>query len=313
MRNIFAETLYSFAKKNKKIHVVAADISPAGSMETFRKKYPNRFINTGVAEQVMIGVAAGLAMRQQITFAYTIATFSLYRPFEMIRDDICYQKLPVTIVGMGAGSIYANLGGTHLTQEDISIAKSIPNMQVLAPCDPLELKNAVKFCCTKNKGPLYLRIGKSGEKNFTSKAIEKWQFGKIRKITNGSKICFMSYGPIIKKAFEINNQLKKYNIKSSIYSCHTLKPLDKIRIKKILKKYKIICVIEDHSEIGSLTNEIKNLSYDLNINPKILSYCLKDQFIHSYYDQETLLNKHGITNSKIIKDIISYKKKLSNF
>ena len=101
-------------------------------MEKFRAIYPDRFINVGVAEQVMIGVSAGLAMQGKKPFAYTIAAFSLYRPFEMIRDDLCYQNLPVTIVGMGAGTIYSNLGGTHLTQEDISIAKSIPNMSIIA-------------------------------------------------------------------------------------------------------------------------------------------------------------------------------------
>ena len=139
MRNQFSERIFFNAKKNKNIYIVAADISPAGSMEIFRKKYPNRFINVGVAEQSMIGVCAGLAMRKKRAFAYTIATFALYRPFEMIRDDICYQNLPVTIVGMGAGTIYSNLGGTHMTQEDISIAKSMPNMSVIAPADPIEL------------------------------------------------------------------------------------------------------------------------------------------------------------------------------
>ena len=87
-------------------------------------------------------------------FAYTISTFALYRPFEMVRNDICYQNLPVTIVGMGAGTIYSTLGGTHLTQEDISIARSIPNMSIIAPCDPNELKDVINFCCTKSKSPL---------------------------------------------------------------------------------------------------------------------------------------------------------------
>ena len=209
MRNNFADRLYFNAKRNKKIYIVAADISPAGSMELFRKKYPNRFINVGVAEQIMISTCAGLAMRKCRPFAYTIAAFSLYRPFEMIRDDLCYQNLPVTIVGMGAGTIYSNLGGTHMTQEDISIAKSIPNMSVIAPVDSLELKSAVDFCCTKSKGPVYLRIGKSGEKNFTSNSKEKWQYGKIRKIENGKNVCFISYGPIISKIYEIKKKLNK--------------------------------------------------------------------------------------------------------
>ena len=105
MRNKLAEILYKNAIKNKNIYLVAADISPSGKLAYFRKKYPKRFINVGVAEQVMIGISAGLAIKKKIVFAYTIAAFSIYRPFEMIRDDLCYQNLPVTVIGMGAGSI----------------------------------------------------------------------------------------------------------------------------------------------------------------------------------------------------------------
>ena len=153
MRNKFAEVLYKESIRNSKICVVVADISPAGSMNLFRTKYPKRFINTGVAEQSMVGIAAGMALRGLRPFCYTIATFALYRPFEMVRVDLCYQNLPVTIVGMGTGTVYSTLGGTHLTQEDISIARSIPNMNIIAPCDPNELEDALKYCCRKSKGP----------------------------------------------------------------------------------------------------------------------------------------------------------------
>ena len=308
MRNIFAETLYKCAKKDKRIHIVTADISPAGSMESFRNNYPDRFINVGVAEQAMIGVAAGLAMRKKKPFAYTIATFSLYRPFEMIRDDICYQNLPVTIVGMGAGTIYANLGGTHLTQEDISIAKSLPNMKIICPCDPLELKEAVKFCATKNKSPTYLRIGKSGEANLTKNSNEKWVFGKIRNLVKGSKICLISYGPIMKMSYEIKEELNLINSFPSIYSCHTIKPLDKKKIKKMFKEYKLIVCIEDHSCINGLASDLKSLAYENKYKGNILSYSLKDQFFHSYYNQKLLLQKHGIDQKGITKQIVKYLK-----
>ena len=115
MRNKLADIIYKTGSKNKKICILVADISPAGSMSKFRKEYPKRFINTGVAEQSMIGIAAGMALRGLRPFCYTIATFALYRPFEMIRVDLCYQNLPVTVVGMGTGTTYSTLGGTHLT------------------------------------------------------------------------------------------------------------------------------------------------------------------------------------------------------
>ena len=226
MRDIFAEELYQNAIKNKNIYIVVADISPAGNMKKFQKKNPNRFLNVGVSEMTMISMCAGLALEGKKPFAYTIANFSLYRPFEMVRNDLCYQNVPVTIVGMGAGTTYAELGGTHISQEDISIARSIPNMSIIAPVDPLELKEVVKFCCTQSKSPVYLRIGKSGEQNFTDKSTEKWKFGKIRKIKNGLNTCILTYGPIINKAFVIDSELEKLGNNVSIYGCSTLKPFD---------------------------------------------------------------------------------------
>ena len=297
MRDIFSKAIFENIKLNKKIFVIAADIAPSGKMAELQKNSKN-FINVGVSEQAMISICAGLAMSDLKPFAYTIAAFALYRPFEMIRDDICYQNLPVTIVGMGAGTIYANLGGTHTATEDISIARSLPNMQILSPCDTDELEECINFCCKKNKSPTYLRIGKSGEKKLTSNAIEKWQFGKIRKITNGNEICIISHGPITKLAFEIKNKINK-NI--SIYSCHTIKPFDEKTMKKIFKKYKIIITIEDHSIIGGLSNIIKMLAYENKFHGKIIFNSLKDQFKHVYSSQEDLLEAHGISSERIIK------------
>jgi transketolase len=299
MRDKFSETIFKNIKLNKKIFVVAADISPSGKMAKYQKDNEN-FINVGVSEQTMIGICAGLAMSGLRPFAYTIATFALYRPFEMIRDDICYQNLPVTIVGMGAGTIYANLGGTHTATEDISIARSLPNMQILSPCDLDELEQCINFCCKKNRSPTYLRIGKSGEKNLTTNAIEKWQFGKIRKITNGDEICIVSHGPITEIAFEIK---KKINKNISIYSCHTIKPFDEKTIKKIFKKYKIIITIEDHSIIGGLSDIIKSLAFENKFQGKIIFNSLKDQFKHVYSSQKDLMKAHGISSEIIIKKI----------
>src|SRR3990167_597890 len=164
MRNEFADVFYELAKVDKRLAIVVADISPAGSMMKFREEYPERFVNTGVAEQIMIGMVAGMALRGMRPFAYTIATFALYRPFEFIRDDICYQNLPITVVGVGGGVTYSTLGATHHAMEDVAIASAIPNMTVIAPCDPLETRAVTKWCATQNDGPVYLRLGKTGEK-----------------------------------------------------------------------------------------------------------------------------------------------------
>ena len=136
MRNAFAQALYDAAVADERICVLAADISPAGPLVEFQRRFPRRFLNVGVAEQAMIGVAAGMAIRGLRPFVYTIATFALYRPFEFVRDDLAYQSLPVTVVGMGSGLNYSTLGSTHHSQEDVAVACAIPNLQVIAPCDP---------------------------------------------------------------------------------------------------------------------------------------------------------------------------------
>lgn len=299
MRNKFSEALSKLAKVNKKIYIIVADISPAGKMSDFQKNFSNRYFNVGVAEQAMVGLSAGLAMKGCKPFIYTIAPFTLYRPFEMIRNDLSYQKLNVTIVGMGAGTIYSSLGGTHMSQEDISIARSIPNMQVISPCDPLELEEAVKFCAKNNSGPIYLRIGKSGEKILTrNKNLKNWEFNKIRKINAGKDKCIIGYGPILSLAFDA---IKKINKNYSIYSCHTLKPFDHNGLKKIFLKYKKIITLEDHSEIGGLKSIVIENAYQNNFKGKLVSFSLKDKFLNSYERQEDLWEKHGITIKKIIK------------
>ena len=203
MRNRFADTFYELGKADPRLCVVVADISPAGSIAKFRQDFPDRFINTGVAEQIMIGMVAGMAQRGLRPFAYTIATFTLYRPFEMVRDDLCYQNLPVTIVGIGGGVTYSTLGATHHAQEDVSIACSLPNMNVIAPCDPAEAEAATRWCAKQELGPVYLRLGKAGEPVLTADAGAPWEFGKIRKLREGADVCILSYGPIMKTAFEV--------------------------------------------------------------------------------------------------------------
>src|SRR5207248_1419159 len=168
MRDAFARTIYDVAKAVPKVFVVVADISPAASMAPFQTDFPERFLNVGVAEQTMIGLTAGLALRGCRPFAYTIATFAVYRPFEQVRDDLCYQNLPVTVVGVGGGVAYSSLGGTHHAQEDVVLASALPNMTVLAPCDPAECREATLYCVTQEHGPVYLRLGKAGEPDLTS-------------------------------------------------------------------------------------------------------------------------------------------------
>ncbi len=300
MRNTFSETLYECAKADPRIYIVVADISPAGSMAKFQAEYPERFINVGVAEQVMIGMAAGLALKGCRPFAYTIATFSLYRPFEMVRDDLGYQNLPVTVVGMGAGVIYSTLGGTHHTMEDIAIAGAIPNMQILAPCDPLETIDATRHCATQDKGPVYLRIGKAGEPRLTENAVEPFVFGKLRYLRRGSDVCILSYGVIMKMAAQVADRLQAAGKSVSLVSCHTVKPLDRAGIEQALRTHKQVIVIEEHVPQGGLAPQAKQIAWDSRATCDLKTFTLQDEFIHNYGSHDDLLASHGLSVERIL-------------
>jgi transketolase len=220
VRNRFADTFYELGKVDPRLCVVVADISPAGSIAKFRNEFPRRFINTGVSEQIMIGMTAGMAQRGLKPFAYTIATFTLYRPFEMVRDDLCYQNLPVTIVGIGGGVTYSTLGATHHAQEDVAIASAIPNLSVIAPCDPSETEAATRWCAAQEQGPVYLRLGKAGEPDLSKGAPDTWAFGKLRRLRAGRDICILSYGPIMKRAFAVAERFEAAGKRGDRFGAH---------------------------------------------------------------------------------------------
>ena len=290
MRNAFAESFYSSAKNDARLAMVVADISAAGAMDKFRKDFPKRFVNTGVAEQIMIGMCAGMSMRGLKPFAYTIATFALFRPYEFIRDDLCYQGLPVTVVGIGGGVTYSSLGGTHHAMEDVSVACSLPNMRVIAPCDPAEVHAATQWCINQEEGPVYLRLGKAGEKDLSKDAKEPWRYGKVRYLRGGREACVIGYGPILGLAMEATDGQD-----IAVVSCSTIKPLDKEGIGTILRRYPLVVVLEEAVMRGGLGEAIKSLAYDIGARCKIAHASLKDKFIHHYGSHAEVLAKHGLT------------------
>lgn len=303
MRNRFADTFYELGKADPRLCVVVADISPAGSIARFRQEFPERFVNTGVAEQIMIGMAAGMAQRGLRPFAYTIATFTLYRPFEMVRDDLCYQNLPVTIVGIGGGVSYSTLGATHHAQEDIAIACALPNMSVIAPCDPAEVEAATRWCAVQQRGPVYLRLGKAGEPDFTSALAEKFTFGKLRFLRRGDEVCILTYGSIMKLAVEVADRLQARGRSVSLMSVHTLKPLDLDGLAEALASHRHVVVIEEMSPQGSLGLNVKALAYERRANCQIHCFSLRDEFMHVYGGHEDVLAAHGLTAENIMAGI----------
>jgi transketolase len=308
VRNSFANAFYELAKNDRRIYLVVADITAAAGVASFQKESPERFLNVGVAEQMMIGMAAGLALRGCIPFAYTIATFTIYRPFEQVRVDCAYQNLPVKLVGVGAGVNYSTLGGTHHAQEDVAIMSAVPNMSVLAPCDPAETAAATRECIGI-PGPVYLRLGKAGEPDLTSAAPDPFRLGKIRFIKQGADICFLSYGPITKMGRDVAERIEKEKSKScAVVSVHSIKPLDIEGIKAVLAKFPVVIVIEEHAPQGGLGSRVKEIAWDSGARCRLETFSLRDEFVHVYGSHADLLKAHGLDPELIYREVCALSK-----
>lgn len=242
MRNAFADAVYDLAKDDPRICVVVADISPAGSMERFRAEFPDRFINVGVAEQAMIGIAAGLAMRGMRPFCYTIAPFALFRPFEFVRCDLAYQNLSVTVVGMGAGLSYPSLGPTHHATEDVAIALACPNLAVAVPCDPGDVRRAVRWCAGR-RGPTYLRLGKTGEPDLPAPQ-KSAAFGGLRLLRGGpvGAAAVLTYGPIADYVLR-----EPVYAGRAVYAARVLRPIAFRELAALLTRGDVLVVEEASS------------------------------------------------------------------
>lgn len=299
MRNVFADTFFALAQSDERLCAVVADISPAGSMSKFREAFPDRFINTGVAEQIMIGIVAGMALRGLRPFAYTIATFALFRPYEFVRDDLCYQNLPVTVVGIGGGVNYSTLGTTHHAMEDIGLASTLPNMQVIAPCDPAEVAAATEWCARDNRGPAYLRLARAGEPNLTRDAPEPWRFGKLRHLRRGNDVCILSYGSVMKVAIELADRLAAAGTSVSVVCAHTVKPFDAAGLRDVLDRHQRLVVIEETLPNGGLAGKVKALAHDWGSATRIDGFTLQDEFIHCYGSYDQVLAAHGLSAAAI--------------
>lgn len=242
----------------------------------------------------MIGLAAGLAQRGFRPFCYTIATFALFRPYEFIRCDLAYQNLPVTIVGMGAGLSYPSLGGTHQAVEDVAVATACPNLTVLAPCDPAETAECVRWCASRDSGgPIYLRIGKVGEPDIESVTEHGTVPDKVCWLHIGSiadaETIVISYGPIALEALRVA-KLRGFDM----ITITKLRPLSK-RLIEIVTQYESIVVVEEASG-APLAKQLGLMLLDVQIE----SFALPDEFPHAYGTREELLARAGLTAEAIL-------------
>lgn len=281
MRTAFIKQLTEEAKSNDKIFLIVGDIG-FSVVEEFVELFPNRFLNAGVAEQNMIGIAAGLAKEGYNVYVYSIGNFPTLRCMEQIRYDVAYHNFNVKIVSVGAGYAYGSLGASHHATEELGMMRTIPDMVVCSPGDPIEAK-AITAISAKYNGPMYLRLGKAGESIVHFNEIGDLTIGDIVQIKTGcnSKNALLVSGSILAYAVEF---VQNNRIQTDIFSIPFVKPLNVDYANAIAEKYENIIVLEEHQKscgVGSAFIEVVNDLYSndgIANYPKIKRIAISDKF-----------------------------------
>ncbi len=299
MRNSFVKALYEIAKNDKNVFLVSGDMGYS-VFETFQHDFPTKFINVGVAEANMTGIAAGLALSGKIAFTYSIVPFVTMRCFEQVRDDVCYQNANVKLVGSGGGLVYGSLGPTHHSIEDISIMRSLPNMVVICPGDPIETDLATK-AAYKHPGPVYIRLGRGGDP-IVHKIKPDFVIGKSILVIDGDDLVIISTGNTLDLAKIVCLNLNKKGISVGLISMHTVKPIDKDAIIKFAEKVKAIFTIEEHSVIGGLGTAVAEILAEYEKQVVFRRIGLPDSFCKYIGSHKYLREKSGLG----LQDVESY-------
>lgn len=294
-RQSFGEELANIGEKNDQIVVLDADLSSATKTNIFAKKFPNRFFDMGIAEQNMIGTAAGLATCGKIPFVSTFAMFAAGRAYDQIRNSICYPKLNVKICATHAGITVGEDGATHQMLEDISLMRTIPNMTVMCTSDDTQTRWAINEI-SKFNGPVYLRLCRLATPKIYEN--EKFEIGKGVQLGDGTDATIIATGVVVPEAIEAMEKLKAKGINIRVVDMHTIKPIDKEIIIKSAKETKNIITIEDHSIIGGLGSAVCEVLAE-NYPKKVYKMGIKDEFGKSGKAEDLLkyfkLDKDSIT------------------
>lgn len=248
---IFSETLQRLAVDDKNIIAVTSDSRGSGKLIPFANKFPEQMVEVGIAEQNLVGVAAGLASCHKKVFAVSPACFLTARALEQIKNDVAYSDNPVNLVGISAGVSYGALGSTHHSLHDFAALRAINNLIIVAPADNFETEKAIELAA-KTDRPVYLRFGKKAMPPLKEENEDVFEFGKGRVITEGDDVAIIATGETVYPALEAAIKLRSEGIHATVISMHTIKPLDTKLLTAVAQKCKAIVTVEEHSVYGGL-------------------------------------------------------------
>jgi transketolase len=303
VRGAFFESLLALAEQDDRIHLLVGDLGFAVT-DAFRKRFPDRFLNVGVAEQNMTGIAAGMALSGKIVFTYSIANFPILRCLEQVRNDVCYHKANVKIVAVGGGLAYGALGPTHHAVEDLAILRSLPEMVVVAPGDPAEAKGATE-AIARHPGPCYLRLGRAGELVVHRNQID-FQLGKAVRVSEGDDLTLISTGGLLETAVQTSEVLRDRGLNTRVLSMHTVKPLDREAVLAAALETRAIFTVEEHTIVGGLGSAVAEVLAESTEAPVIFKrFGLPSVFCHTVGAQEYLRAQYGLTAEALAKNVIA--------
>jgi transketolase len=301
LRAAFISGLIEKAKEDENIFLLAADVGYR-LVEPFAHQFPKRFINVGIAEQNMIGIAVGLALSDKTVFTYSIANFPTMRCLEQIRNDVCYHNANVKIVSSGGGLIYGSLGSTHHVTEDLAIMRALPNMTVVAPGDPREAALATREIA-HSRSPCYFRLGRTGDPE-VHRVEPAFKIGKAIKIRDGGDITLIACGGILYNVVQAAERLAEQGIESSVLSMHTVKPLDKAAVLSAAKETGAIITFEEHSIIGGLGSAVAEvLSEAENQTLLFMRMGIPDEFSSRVGHRDYLLEDYSLSVEGIVGSV----------
>lgn len=295
MRNTFINTLEKRASADDRIYIVSGDAG-YGVFESFRGNHPERFVNSGVAEANMIGYAAGMAMAGFNVFVYNIIPFVLYRCYEQVRNDLCYQKVPVTLVGIGSGLTYAPQGMTHYSIEDLALCLSLPNLTVLSPCDPVETQAAVTFALDHDL-PVYIRLAKSGEPVFRQDSCTDISEPCI--IRDGKDAVILTYGTIMSEAVAACDLLHEKGIGVRLISLPMIQPFPGEAVLDLMSGFSHGVILEEQFRTGGLATRFSDYCLNKTIGCTLSTLAVTDHYIHSIKKQAGMRQYYNIDAQSI--------------
>jgi len=299
MRAAFIRTLVESARADERIFLLVGDVGYS-LVEPFAQEFPKRFVNIGIAEQNMTGIATGLALTGKIVFTYSLANFPTIRCLEQIRNDVCYHNVNVKIVASGGGFSYGALGATHHVTEDLAIMRALPNMTVVAPADPVESALATRAIIERT-GPCYLRLAKTGDP-VIYQVPPYFQIGKAIMLRDGCDVTLIAIGGIVYNTMQAVEQLSRQGIQARGLSMHTLKPLDNEAVLTAAKETHAIMTVEEHNITGGLGSAVAEVLAESG-NPHTIFKRLgvKGPFCSQVGSQEYLQKIYSLSVEGIIK------------